>query len=435
MCRPIAGPASPAREWAARAAATLFAVPLLAATPVLGAPVHAQVVDAGGTESQSVLPAADHTLIGLERQLDSLLGLAERLDARVRAEKERYDASTEATLEAPVERVVGGGLRVRALPRDIEAAASLYEAVWAEVFAPAFGPPPAAIAAAPVGYYDQRGGWNPRIAEGDGMRYSVQVRSGWDDARPQAIRAVMSVILREGPVSIYRWLGQGGLVDEEMWISGFDPRATMLDARRQLAADRSLTNAACLEGEVDACMMSHGLHPDGRSVQDVARSWYDQEELRRVVGGYQWYRRRGLAEAPGTLDAADFFTAQRTGLTVPEGASIEDADIVVLDGTEIFYDAVPATAPTRMTLFMHAVARGGDAAVARWLALPKHLPLERSLEAIAQEPIDRLVEGWRARLGADEGQSNRRIPLRATLTWVALLGMLSMTSTRWRLGR
>lgn len=376
---------------------------------------------------------AAEQLVALEARLDSLMEFADGMDARVEAERAAYEASTEAELDAPVERGVAG-FRVRALPRDIEAAAALYGAVWAEVFAPVFGAPPADLEDAVLGYYDHRGDWNPRISEGDGMRYSVQVLNALDDPRPQAVRALMEVLLREGPLSLWEWLGEGRLMEEQRSAGGSDPRSALRDARRQLAVVRSETNVGCLSGDVEACTLSFSLRPSGFSLREVVRAWYDQEALRELLTDRRWFRGNDFG-GDGPLDAAEYFTHERKGFTVPEGASIEEAEIVVLDGTDVFYDAAPASAATRMTLFTHAVQQGGEGAVERWMALPKRLPLEQALEAIAQEPVEELVAGWRARMVAEDERPTSRLPVRATLTWVALLGVLSMTSTRWRLGR
>lgn len=419
---------------------------------VLGLLVAAQAVAAQSAAAQEpsalpgvvqpapALPEAARHLPRLEARLDSLLDVAAGLEARVEAERERYESSTRETLDAPVRRVAGG-LGVLALPRDIETATALYETTWRQVFEPIFGAPPAALGEVQLGYYDHRGEWNPRIAEGNGMRYSVQVMNGLDDPRPQAVRAVMTALLREGPIAFYAWLGQAASIDDETDLAGFDPRSDLLGARRHLAATRSHTNVDCLDGDSTACAVSLGLRPEGWTLEEVARAWYDQETLREILTDRRWFRRADLGGqdrfevGDASIDAAEYFTYRQRGLTVPEGASIDEADIVVLEGTEIFHDVAPASASTRMTLFTLAIELGGEGSVERWLELDPDVPLEEALEVVAGMPVDELAEEWRLRLGADTERPGGRLPVRATLGWVALLGVLSMTSTRWRLGR
>jgi hypothetical protein len=73
--------------------------------------------------------------------------------------------------------------------------------------------------------------------------------------------------------------------------------------------------------------------------------------------------------------------------------------------------------------------------VDRWLALDREMPLESALESISGLSVEPLVTSWRERLTTPDGSENRRLPVRSALSWVALLGILSMTSTRWRIGR
>jgi hypothetical protein len=370
----------------------------------------------------------------LEARLDSLLDRIDGLDERVVAEREAYEASTRASLPEPVRREVDG-LVIRALPHDIEVAVELFRSTWDESFAPFFGAPPAELGEVELGYYDHRGEWNPRIGEGLSWNHYVEVGNGVIDPRSGARRAVMTALLSRGPVSIADWLGQGWRLNEEQDAAGFDPRSGTLAARRQLAATRSVSNADCLAGEVPACAASLGLSPEGWSPEEVVRAWYDQETLAERFNGIRGFSRRRALDPSVPNDAADFFTYMRGGFRVPADATAEEAQILITAGTGVLYDAAPASAATRLTLFLYAMERGGEGAVDRWVELDREMPLERALESISGLSIDGLVSGWRERLTTHDRSENRRLPVRSALSWVALLGVLSMTSTRWRLGR
>ena len=370
----------------------------------------------------------------LEARLDSLIGHIDGLDDRVVAEREAHEASLRASLPEPVRREVDG-LVVQALPRDIEFATELFRSTWEEAFSPVFGPPPAEMAHVVLGYYDHRGGWNPRVGEGLVGDHFVQATNALPGARANARRAVMRGLLSRGPASVAEWVGQAGLREEEEDPEGFDPGSGALAARRQLAATRSESNADCLSGEVVACAVSLAVRPEGWSPEEVVRSWYDQETLAGGFAGIRGFSRRRALDPSVPNDAADFFTYQRGGIRVPADATAEEARIVVPAGTGLLYDAAPANASTRLTLLAHAIDRGGDGAMDRWLTLDREMPLEPALESISGLSLESLVASWRDWLTMGDRSENRRLPVRSALSWVALLGVLSMTSTRWRLGR
>ncbi|MEQ9569432.1 MAG: hypothetical protein RLN75_04520, partial [Longimicrobiales bacterium] len=175
----------------------------------------------------------------LEAQLDALLERAEALEPRVDAEREAYERSTRATLAEPTQRTVDG-LRIRALPRDIDAAVELFTTTWRRSFQPRFGTPPAAMLEAELGYYDHRGEWNPRVGEGPSSTYFVQVSTAVDDRRYQAERSLGHALLRSAPVSVREWTAD--------WSHA--PRSDWLAIRRQLAAAPSLSAQACFDGDL-----------------------------------------------------------------------------------------------------------------------------------------------------------------------------------------
>ena len=410
----------------------------LGATLAAGTPSPATAQEGPTRAQEAAIPEAE-AIPGLEARLDSLIEQIDGLEDRVVAEREAYEASLRASLPEPVRREVGG-LVVRALPRDIDVAAELFRSTWEEAFEPFFGAPPAVMSEVELydvelGYYDHRGEWNPRIGEGLAWGQLVEVTNATPGARASARRAIMRALLSRGPSSIGEWVGQGGLLEEEQEVEGFDPRSGMLAARRQLAATRSLSNADCLSGEVVACAASLGVRLEGWSPEEVVRSWYDQETLAGRFNGIRGFARRRALDPSVPNDAAEFFTYLRGGIRVPADATAEEARILVTAGTSLLYDAAPASASTRLTLLLHAIDRGGEGAVDRWLALDREMPLESALESISGLSVEPLVTSWRERLTTPDGSENRRLPVRSALSWVALLGILSMTSTRWRIGR
>ena len=403
-----------------------------------GSAAGAAAQDAPALPVVGALPEAEAIPV-LEARLDSLLLWVDGLEERVVAEREAHEASTRASLPEPVRREVDG-LVIRALPHDIEVAVGLFRSTWDESFAPFFGAPPAELGEVELydvelGYYDHRGEWNPRIGEGLAWGHLVEVTNAMPDARASARRAIMRVLLSRGPSSIREWVGQGGLLRENQDAAGFDPRSGILAARRQLAATRSASNAECLAGEVVACAVSLGLVLEGWSPEEVVRAWYDQETLGERFNGIRGFSRRRALDPSVPNDAADFFTYMRGGIRVPADATAEDARILITAGTGLVYDAAPASAPTRLTLLLYAIDRGGEGAVDRWFALDRAMPLEPALESISGLSVEPLVAGWRERMTTGDRSENRRLPVRSALSWVALLGILSMTSTRWRIGR
>ncbi len=360
-------------------------------------------------------------LTGLEARLDALLAEARSLDTRVEAERDAYDRSTRSTLEEPTERIVDG-LRIRALPRDMDAAVELFTTTWQEAFQPRFGTPPAAMLDAGLGYYDHRGEWNPRVGEGQANAYFVQVSTAVDDRRYQAERSLTQALLHSAPVSIREWTAD--------W--NHTPRSAWLAIRRQLAAAPSTSVQACFDGDLPSCTATLGLRPKGWDRSHVVAAWYSPEARRDVLA------RAGRIDAdtlPEDVTAAVAFLRLENEFRMPSGDDVSPGRLVRRGGNRIRWELGPADAGTRASLFLLAVDLGGAGAMDRLAALDPRAPVETALAALAGRPVDELVSEWRDRLLAEVDPADRRTPARSTLAWVGLLAVFAMTSTRWRVGR
>ncbi|MBT8337150.1 MAG: hypothetical protein KJO11_11140 [Gemmatimonadetes bacterium] len=359
----------------------------------------------------------------LERRLDSLLVVSEHWAGRAREERIALGASVETELPAPVTRTAGG-LTIRALPRDMEAAVDLFTRTWSEHFAPVMGPPPQAIRDLPLTYYDARGPWNPLIGENRGSQWPVIVEPGVDP-KARARTAFSAALVSSGPGSVARWSE----------FSGFDPKDDPLRARRQLSAVASRSARECFRGDRDACTVTLGLRPDGWTDEDVVRAWYEPGQLRELL-----VRRRRIGRSTdlGGLDAADVLIMARRASVDSEAG--ETARALYWQGSEqvILHMYAPADRDTRASLLRVALRLGGGhEAVKRWMALPAETPLEEALEEIAGRSLPAVIEAWYAQIvgNGDSQTPNDSVPTRSTLAWIGILSAFAMTSTRWRIGR
>lgn len=401
---------TPAR-WRAVAIAPALTLALLATS------VGALAAQSGGA------PSAPGPIPALEQRLDSLLAESAHWAERARDERIALGKSVETELEAPVVRTVAG-LTIRALPRDMDAATALFTRTWAEHFAPLLGPPPEALRALPLTYYDARGPWNPLIGEDRGGRWPVIVEPG-TDRRARARQAVSEALIGAGPRSVGRWSE----------FSGFEPTSDPLRVRRQLSAVASASATLCLRGDVEACTVTLGLRPEGWTEEDVVRAWYEQEQLHELLVER---RRIGRRDDLGGLDAADvLIMARRAGVDAEQGDSVRalywmDAEQVIL------HTYAPADRDSRASLLRLAIRLGGgEPAAERWLALPVDTPLEEAIEAIAAQPLEAVMRAWYDEVVGSPDLPARRdsAPTRTTLAWIGVLSAFAMTSTRWRIGR
>lgn len=353
----------------------------------------------------------------LEVRLDSLMARVHALAPRVEAEQAAHHASARTGMAEPVERVVEG-LRIRALPRDVDAAAALFTNTWRAVFEPAFGPPSEGLADTPLAYYDHRGAWNPRIGEGGRLAHYVQVGEDAGDPEAQAVRALSTALLHRAPAAV------------TTWIRGFDPRVDRRTVRRQLAAAPSVSAADCLEGDAPACLATLGLRPSGWTPADVVTAWYTPEMARNVVSRM---RRVARDHPPEQVRPPEHFLRLQSEYAVPDDDAAGGERIVLLEGLQILHETGPSTEATRASFFLHAVESGGPHALERLGALDPRTPLEDVLTAVSGRSLAELATSWREGLVAHPDPPDGRAPARSTLAWVGLLALFSMTSTRWRL--
>lgn len=355
-------------------------------------------------------------LEALEQRLEGLMREVERLEPRAQAERERRDASMRETLDAPVERVVDG-LRIRALPRDVDAAVALYTAVWAEYFEPLLGSPPAALRETSLAYYDHRGEWNPRFGEDGNLSSYVQAGQNTGDVTTQAVKAISSALLRAGPMQISIW----------MQAEGFDPAVETRTARRRLAAVTSRSAGRCLTDTAEACLATVGLRPQGWSPADVVATWYTPEVARQVI--HRWSK-EAVDERERSFAQWFLHHAERSVRIRNRDGTFADA---IPAGIGIRHYLGPVGAEVKSSLVVHALRVGGDGAIDRLHALPASASAEEALVAVADRPLDELAASWRAELLSNDDPADRRLPTRTTFAWVGFVALLAMTSTRWRL--
>ena len=394
---------------------------------LLGASTATGVAGQTGADASPSQPQPDRALesspnpvAALERHLDSLLVEADRWEARAEEERAALESSLETELERPIVQRVDG-LTIRALPRDMAAAAELFTETWAEHFAPVLGPPPEALADQQLTYYDARGPWNPLIGKNRAGSWPVIVEHG-TDPRARARQVVSEALIGAGPRSMALWSE----------FSGFDPSIDPLHVRRQLSAVPSRSAPLCFRGDLDACAVTLGLKPRGWTDEQVVRAWYEPLQLHELL-----VRRRAIGQSVEAehLDAADHLIMRRR-------SSVDAADSEAVRSSYwldfeqiILHTYTPADRGSRSSLLRLALQLGGvDAALERWMALPIDTPLEDAIEVIADRPLEGVVAAWYSEVigSADEPVQRDSAPTRSTLAWIGILSAFAMTSTRWR---
>ncbi len=225
------------------------------------------------------------------------------------------------------------------------------------------------------------------------------------------IAGAMSHDLRDNRSQVGAWL-RGNALDPMSWR----------EAYRQVATTYAIVTRACLAADASACGSAMALQTgfdriDGPDVgAEILREWYTPQERRALVAQRGWFGRqamdlRGRCVAQHETEACDEYL-----LTVG-------------------YDWTPLATDIRETVVAHALDVGGEGAWGRLVEYPDMTPAE-ALEYASAQPLDVLLEGWRAELLAHRPEAfEPLVPSsgRAFL-WTLLFAALAMRSTRWRLG-
>lgn len=206
-----------------------------------------------------------------------------------------------------------------------------------------------------------------------------------------------------GP-SFFAWAANalpGGPISESSWA----------DQRLQLVSSRSAVGPRCYAGDLAACKSALLITP----TTDPVMQWHDTATRRQMV------RRNGAMAR--RIDGAATRQCEHGS---------DSSCIWLLRQFPASSHREPAPAGLRAAVLRHALAVGGDGAVARLLTAPEE-PAAR-LEAAAGVPLDTLLIGWRKRVRETRVPSSDLsvgITLMA-LGWATGLGALSLRSSRWR---
>lgn len=385
------------------------------ATPLARVPAAGLLLCCGLLAAAS-LPtelAAQHTPEDLRARLDSLAPLLQsaRHDFEARnaqIEEARRRAAAAATR---VDTVRIGQLTVLTPSGQGDETRELFAEVWEDSFAH-LGHSPALsrsvfsfqlVSDEPLPIHMEGGGhvlnrdnWVPRA------RVKADVR--------RLIAGAMSHDLRENRSHVGGWL-RGNALDPLPWA----------DAYRQVATTSSIVTRACLSGDAEACGSAMALETAfGRMGPEyeieVLADWYTPEERRALVATRAWFSRR----------------AQRL-----RARCVVDNDVSACDEylLEFGYDWTPLGIDVRETLVAFALDRGGEGAWGRLVEQPEMTPAE-ALEYASGQPVDELLEGWRAELLAHRPETFEPLVPGSgrALLWTLLFAALAMRSTRWRLG-
>lgn len=222
-----------------------------------------------------------------------------------------------------------------------------------------------------------------------------------DGARRDDIRSKMARMLSDAsPSDLRDWMGRLQPMPQE----AHDYRA----AYRTMARTASISVAACLGGDRQACWASLDLTGD----LDMTTIWYDAAQRERAP--QQWVKRYASAAEECQNGVASACAEARGGLSRERAA--------------------PLDAGVRANLVWFALEQGG---VGSWSRLVEASGSLRDRLAAAAGLSDAdLMDAW---MGALRG---RRIPVQAELGRAALLTLLSLGSlgvvarrtTRWRFG-
>ena len=239
-------------------------------------------------------------------------------------------------------------------------------------------------------------------------------------------QAQAAVILRQqldGPVD--RWSKGFG------WTADEDYRIVL----RGLLADAHPLVSECFQERVlDACA-------DALFLDWVAGLGQETQIFQRVDGPVEvsvetdyWAPRvvRWYPDADGRVVAGERMQPARSRTTCAsrDPDRIEACYSYASNSTNLF-NVVPAPGAVRGSLLNYALRVGGDGAYGRLTDVPEGTTMEQRLEAASGLDGEVLLEGWLSEL--DQRAEGDRPPAQSLL-WAGVFVLLSLTSTRWRLG-
>jgi hypothetical protein len=338
---------------------------------------------AAGAQAQDARAALGRRIDSLKIEFDRQLAEQRQLDS-MRAGRARAIATDTMT--------AGPFIVIDTVPAEVAQVAAAIAERWRE-YEPMVGAAAARIAGSivtwrlPAAYVAPRGTTVHQFApfmHGDRFEHAADF----------VIRSALAEVL---PGDVRAWLHGAGL----------QLRGGMDWAYRDLATSNSVAAQQCFDDAIAACISALGLADAGRSWE----AWYTPEQLRHDV------RRRGLGpgRAAACIDARD--------------------DTACLEVVRAYGGPYPPlTGAVRGTLLAHALELGGAGSFAR--LLEDAASVGERLERAAGQPLPQIVSSWRARV--QEGRPDMHAGVATagawTLAWLALLALLAMRSTRWRLG-
>lgn len=193
------------------------------------------------------------------------------------------------------------------------------------------------------------------------------------------------------------------------------------DLYREMVLSGETAGRDCALGDTARCRTLLAL--DEMADAERARAWYDAAGVRATV--LETARARRLL-----------------GHTVVEHCrqgddeACFDALLFRIEG-EPYRLTTPYRAADRRSLISFARERGGDGSLGRLLSDPDASVAE-ALEATAGTDLGTLLTEWSADLrqgSVAHSAPERRRQRTTALAWVSVFAFLSMTNTRWRLGR
>lgn len=386
------------RQWWGRTGALALVSVLTLPAPARGqAPVD-------GRPSSAAAPGS---LFGPDTW-DRLEAAYEAADSRWRWAATRADgiatsrrSEIEAGLSVPLDSVVIGPHRVLGRTDDLAELAPALEASW-EAFRSRVGLDRSAV----------RGTDRRVLVRGNEDPVRQVVGTGVAALLPGPIDPTIhaDAVRRQLPLSLGGWLPPAALTEPAPWS---ETRAALFRHISPRAPD-------CLKGADEICLALLGLTPArldadysrGRPYRLALDATGEAGDLllpRDVFGTRASGRDTCSLRFQGrTLCLSDLrdYGVYRTGVLQPTGAVRTFVEVVL--------------------------ARGGDGALDRALALPAGTSLREALETTAGAPLPDLITAWRSRMQATPVPAREGSGSTSALLWLSAFGLLGLTSTRWR---